>query len=187
MDEAQAEKRDGFTFRGGAAALDFIATLTKRLTAEPRDLLTTPRDLGRWLRAANVAQIAPHVSEEELLEARRLREAIFALARARADSAPPPAGARSTLNRFAAQPAASVQLNAHGGVRVSGTTQQFLAKLAQDAVQVLADPHALRQCEGETCAIFFIDRSRAGDRRWCSMSACGNRAKVAEFRRRKGQ
>ena len=184
MDETQAEKRDGFTFRGGAAALDFIATLTKRMTAEPCDLLATPRDLARWLKAANVAQIAPHVSEEELLEARRLREAIFALASARADGAPPPAAARSTLNRFAAQSAASVQLDAHGGLRVSGTVPQFLATLAQDAARVLADPHALRQCEGETCAIFFIDRSRAGDRRWCSMSACGNRAKVADFRRR---
>jgi predicted RNA-binding Zn ribbon-like protein len=32
--------------------------------------------------------------------------------------------------------------------------------------------------------VLFVDTSRKGDRRWCSMSACGNKAKVAGFRKR---
>jgi predicted RNA-binding Zn ribbon-like protein len=42
----------------------------------------------------------------------------------------------------------------------------------------------IRQCEGPPCAVLFVDTSRKGQRRWCSMSACGNRAKAAGFRAR---
>ncbi|HYJ70655.1 MAG TPA: CGNR zinc finger domain-containing protein [Nocardioidaceae bacterium] len=41
---------------------------------------------------------------------------------------------------------------------------------------------AVKACPGDDCGWLFIDR--AGRRRWCSMSACGNRAKVAAYARR---
>jgi predicted RNA-binding Zn ribbon-like protein len=31
----------------------------------------------------------------------------------------------------------------------------------------------------------FIDHSRPGRRRWCSMERCGNRAKTARYRQRR--
>ncbi|POA63523.1 CGNR zinc finger domain-containing protein, partial [Pseudomonas sp. DP16D-R1] len=74
-----------------------------------------------------------------------------------------------------------------GGVRLVGSVSALLAALAQDAVRMFggeAGDH-IRQCQSPTCTLFFIDTSRSGDRRWCSMSGCGNKAKVAEFRRRK--
>ena len=63
----------------------------------------------------------------------------------------------------------------------------LLVALAREAVQLLGGREAsrIRQCQSPTCTIFFVDNSRKGDRRWCSMSACGNKAKVAEFRRRR--
>ncbi|WP_217236357.1 CGNR zinc finger domain-containing protein [Streptomyces sp. AC555_RSS877] len=33
-------------------------------------------------------------------------------------------------------------------------------------------------CGADTCALRFLDRSPAHNRRWCSMSRCGNRTKV---------
>ena len=42
----------------------------------------------------------------------------------------------------------------------------------------------VRQCSGRWCAILFVDMSRSGHRKWCSMSGCGNKAKVATFRER---
>lgn len=36
----------------------------------------------------------------------------------------------------------------------------------------------LRLCANEKCRWLFLDDSKAGTRRWCSMSSCGNRAKV---------
>jgi predicted RNA-binding Zn ribbon-like protein len=34
-----------------------------------------------------------------------------------------------------------------------------------------------RVCAGPRCGWLFIDRSKAGRRRWCDMATCGNAAK----------
>jgi predicted RNA-binding Zn ribbon-like protein len=36
----------------------------------------------------------------------------------------------------------------------------------------------VRHCANERCLWLFLDDSKSGTRRWCSMSACGNRAKA---------
>jgi predicted RNA-binding Zn ribbon-like protein len=35
----------------------------------------------------------------------------------------------------------------------------------------------VRRCASDACLWLFIDESKAGTRRWCDMSSCGNRAK----------
>jgi predicted RNA-binding Zn ribbon-like protein len=45
-----------------------------------------------------------------------------------------------------------------------------------------ADFRLVRKCEGPTCTLIFYDRTKAHARRWCSMAACGNRAKAAAHR-----
>ncbi|MGO4419602.1 CGNR zinc finger domain-containing protein, partial [Streptomyces sp. MCAF7] len=63
----------------------------------------------------------------------------------------------------------------------------LLAQVARDAVELLTDPVArgqLRQCEGETCSLVYLDTSRGRRRRWCSSEVCGNRERVARHRRR---
>ncbi|WP_199616986.1 CGNR zinc finger domain-containing protein [Paenibacillus alkalitolerans] len=42
-------------------------------------------------------------------------------------------------------------------------------------------PERIRKCEHEACIIHFVDSSKSGKRRWCSMDLCGNRQKAAEF------
>jgi predicted RNA-binding Zn ribbon-like protein len=42
-------------------------------------------------------------------------------------------------------------------------------------------PERIRQCEHEECILHFVDTSKSGKRRWCSMEVCGNRYKAAEF------
>lgn len=42
----------------------------------------------------------------------------------------------------------------------------------------------LRGCSDPTCLSVFYDRSRNRSGRWCSMSSCGNRNKVRNFRER---
>jgi predicted RNA-binding Zn ribbon-like protein len=53
-----------------------------------------------------------------------------------------------------------------------------LAWLAADDYLRLRDSGAdsIRQCEHPSCVLYFYDTS--GRRRWCSMAACGNRAKA---------
>lgn len=188
MSEAnQGELRDGFRFRGGHVALDFTATRARRLKPDPRELLVAPADLARWLAAAGMAETLPVASADGLATARALREAIYAIVDARIGGRAPAASDVVTLNRLASAPAATPWLDAEGRARWHGDVGALLALLAREAVLLLGgvDGPRIRQCEADGCALLFLDTSRAGDRRWCSMKGCGNKAKVAEFRRRK--
>jgi predicted RNA-binding Zn ribbon-like protein len=183
----QPEDRDGFRFRGGSNVIDLPATLQARLSPTPRELLATPEDLSRWLVSAGLAEARPEVSASDVATARTLREAIYVLAGGpRGNDA---RAARRILNAIAAQPAAVPQLTGAGTMRLSGSTGALLATLAREAVQLFGSPAAklIRQCESSTCTLYFLDTSRRGDRRWCSMLACGNRAKAQGFRRRKAK
>lgn len=42
----------------------------------------------------------------------------------------------------------------------------------------------VRKCENPACSLWFRDTTKRGNRRWCSMAACGNRAKAAAHRLR---
>jgi predicted RNA-binding Zn ribbon-like protein len=181
------ELRDGFKFRGGRLALDLTASLAGRLRSEPTELLREPHDLGRWLVAAGLAPHAPAPALEDLGHARELREALYRLATACAHGRPHAAADRALVNRWAALPALAPQLAADGGlVWIGDGVRALLAAVARDGVELLGGPSAarIRACSGEGCAIVFLDTSRAGQRRWCSMSSCGNKAKVNDFRRR---
>jgi predicted RNA-binding Zn ribbon-like protein len=45
-------------------------------------------------------------------------------------------------------------------------------------------PALLKQCAGSECTLWFLDRTKAHRRLFCSATACGNRAKVSAFRKR---
>jgi predicted RNA-binding Zn ribbon-like protein len=64
------------------------------------------------------------------------------------------------------------------------TPDGVLAWLAVDAIDLMrfADLSRLRRCEGEDCGWLFLDSSKAGRRRWCDMTVCGNRAKARRHR-----
>lgn len=51
---------------------------------------------------------------------------------------------------------------------------------ARNYLELLATaPDRIRGCDGHSCILHFFDTSRNGTRRWCSMAACGNRAKAS--------
>lgn len=61
----------------------------------------------------------------------------------------------------------------------SGGTRQALSTLVRDAIDLFSSPLAgrIRTCAAEDCGLLFVDTSRPGWRRWCSMERCGDRAK----------
>lgn len=182
-EEPLPEDRDGFRFRGGHVALELAATLAARRKVEPRELLETPADLDRWLLSSGLARTAPRATAVDVALARVLREAIYALA-----AGPGTRAARESLNAAAALPAARPQLGASDELLREGNAKELLATIAREAVELLGGPQRerIRQCKGEGCALLFLDLSRTGARRWCSMAGCGNRAKARAFRRRAG-
>jgi predicted RNA-binding Zn ribbon-like protein len=62
----------------------------------------------------------------------------------------------------------------------------LLAAVARSAAEIIAEgPRArVRLCANPKCGLLFYDTSRTRRRRWCSMTVCGNRHKVAAFARR---
>jgi predicted RNA-binding Zn ribbon-like protein len=62
----------------------------------------------------------------------------------------------------------------------------LLTAIARSAAEIISEgAAALRRCANPACPLLFYDDSRNGRRRWCSMTICGNRSKVAAFARRK--
>ncbi|WP_406088147.1 CGNR zinc finger domain-containing protein [Streptomyces virginiae] len=56
---------------------------------------------------------------------------------------------------------------------------------ARDLLRVMTQtPGRIRKCANPPCPLHFLDTSRKGQRRWCSMAVCGNRAKARRHRTR---
>jgi len=64
--------------------------------------------------------------------------------------------------------------------------RELIAPIALEIARLVTqeDPSLVKACGGADCTLWFLDRTKAHRRVFCSASACGNRAKVAAFRRR---
>ena len=65
-----------------------------------------------------------------------------------------------------------------------------LALLARQIAHFLAGANFdyLHRCANTaSCVLYFYDTTKNHRRQWCSAAACGNRHKVAEFRKRQGK
>lgn len=62
----------------------------------------------------------------------------------------------------------------------------LLAPIAVEIARLVTeeDPSLVKACAGADCTLWFLDRTKAHRRMFCSAATCGNRAKVAAFRLR---
>ncbi len=75
-------------------------------------------------------------------------------------------------------------------VEVKPTAAGILAPVLWSAADILVGPDCarVRECANDKCLWLFFDDSKNGTRRWCSMQACGNRAKAhRHYLRQKGK
>jgi len=176
---------------GGRPALDFANTLRERWWRRV-ETLVTPRDLERWLQRAELAPAGRLGADAaRLAEARDLREAIDAGVTATLEGRPVPAGALAVVDRWLpASAVAPALVPGPGGAAVLATrppedpVRHALGLLALDAARMLGTEERarVRICASDTCSARFYDRSPRATRRWCSMAACGNSAKVRRHR-----
>jgi predicted RNA-binding Zn ribbon-like protein len=71
-----------------------------------------------------------------------------------------------------------------------GSADELTALVAAQIASLVATepPSLVKRCAGAGCTLWFVDRTKAHSRLFCSAAACGNRAKVAAFReRQRGQ
>jgi len=68
-------------------------------------------------------------------------------------------------------------------------TEALLPLLAWQIAMLVTREQAslIKRCAGSGCTLWFLDCTKAHRRRFCSATACGNRAKVAAFRERQRQ
>jgi predicted RNA-binding Zn ribbon-like protein len=172
---------------GGRLSLDLTWTLRYR-SVWPTELLTSPDDLGAWLRASGLpAPVAPPA--RDLTRFRALREAIYRSARAAIEERSLETSDRELINRCAATPTPAPELDADGSHRLvtprGRETPEALSVVSRDAIALLTTHDGrLRRCEGPLCSLLFYDTSRPGNRRCCTTSRCGNKVNTKAYRAR---
>lgn len=190
VDPAKLHPSDwDFRFRSGRLCLDFIATVGDR-EHMAFDRWRDEGDFGRWCVEAGLLASPIDLTGDEFDAARRLREALYRLmAAALTHTAPDPADLR-LVNEAALRPAFAPQLAAIGQSHVWTSDSPFdavLATVSRDAIDLLSGKAMarMRKCADGHCSILFLDASRPGKRRWCSMNGCGNKVKKAAYRKRR--
>jgi predicted RNA-binding Zn ribbon-like protein len=182
-----------FPVPGDAALLyDFVNSIDLRryveqgAAHEPGDELETPAQLERWLRARGLLKPGVRISPAEHREAVELRAALrlflsspqrqrssAALALERAAARFPLAIAASRDRPLDLRPMSRRPISGLGGVLVELVRLSDGGRLGR-----------IKTCDSDECRWIFYDRSKPGNRRWCSSDRCGNREKTRAYRGR---
>jgi predicted RNA-binding Zn ribbon-like protein len=186
--------------------LDFANSRYWRGSTAPVDELDGVATLLRWCEAkaglppARAAALKRRAEAEGAAvslyaEALGLRETIYRLFHRAAEHGAPASADLERLNRALAAAAARRALAPAGegfGWRIEDSAPSaagLLTPVLWSAGDLLASRRLarVRYCANPQCRWLFLDDSKSGNRRWCSMSACGNRAKAhRHYARKKG-
>jgi predicted RNA-binding Zn ribbon-like protein len=205
MSEDMNGTRNGdqsFYFVGNLPCLDFVNTEIIARGARV-DLLNGFADLVRWLQAATLLTAGDaraagkrwgNVSEGKAAfkEAVSLRNALRVMAERLVAGRPVDRASIEQINRVLASRPTYRQVELKGNRFVSRlqtlseSAIHLLVSIAESAAWLLeqGDMSLLRRCENPACILFFYDTTKNKRRRWCSMGACGSRAKAAAYYRR---
>ena len=197
--ELATSKRPDFLSLGAHPAIDFANTLLPPPGADV-EFLKNWQDVTDWLKASDLSdgqnlEISKSEVSEALETVRHLRrtwkntlEAIMA------GHGVPPQFIKQ-LNHFFAIETFSEALCMKGKRSFHLCRSRSLLRGKDLALAILARSIAeflitaefkyLRHCANtDSCSIIFYDTTKNHRRQWCSNSMCGNRYKVAAFRRR---
>lgn len=184
--------------------LDFVNT--DAAAQQPGgDLLRDFEALVTWLQSADAvdgerasgirrrAVLQPAAAAATLVDARRVRAALRALAERGTGSERVREDAVVEINRVLGRSAGTRRLEqAPDGVwsRTFVPTGDAFAGLmipiVESAAETLVSEELarVRRCADPRCHRVFFDGTKNGLRRWCDMGTCGNRAKAARHRAR---
>jgi predicted RNA-binding Zn ribbon-like protein len=194
-------QKQNFSFLADHLSLDFVGTEFRR-SGEYQDRLETFDNLRDWLKRAGLLaapeasalakRCTARASDKVLSAAKELRKSIRTAAEAVIDRKPVPVGAIRAINTLLLKRDGHFQIERRSAqlerrfVTEMVDPLALLAPLAESAADLLCNtnPALLRKCADESCDLLFYDSTKNHRRRWCSMSACGNRAKVAAHRAR---
>ena len=181
-------------FVAGNPALDFVNTAEERGHPLAGDVLNTPDDLLRWGQRYEMitAAATSQDPDRELSRAIQARELLYRLCTDRTRgtiSSPPSLSQLGALAADAYRAARLVDNDGHLAWEWDDadlTTVRHIAVTSAVDLLIHANTGRLKQCPGDHCGWFFLDTTKRGNRRWCSMNDCGQIAKNANRRRTTG-
>jgi predicted RNA-binding Zn ribbon-like protein len=191
---------------GGRLCLDFANTVEPRMSLEAVDYLAGYSDLVAW--SAHAEAVDETTAELLLQEAERrpaaaaatfawaiaVREALYLVFAAVAAGRRPDESDLDTLNTALAAALAHARVVvAPGGFsweweRRAEALDQMLWPISRSALELLtsSDIHRVKDCGRHGgCGWLFVDTSKNGSRRWCSMEVCGRQDKIRRRTRRR--
>lgn len=197
---ASKEWVDGFLFVGNQLALDLLNT-RPILSEGPKEFLTDPDALVRWLIAAAVLtslkgkKLAAKWSSTPaagafLKELRAFRERLRAAVLRQEAGLQIPEKFVAEVNSLLGRHRSAYSLRRSGRTLTRETIfepetpSDAWAPVATAVAELLSEVPASRVRKCESCVVHFHDTSKKGSRRWCSMNICGNKVKVAAYQRR---
>jgi predicted RNA-binding Zn ribbon-like protein len=192
---------DGFLFVANRPILDLLNT--KPVLADgPTELLPDVRALERWLIASGMVTSrktkaivrgwrdsteATSFLGQLIAFRERLREAVL-----RMENGSSPADAFvAEVNSLLLQYPRHTSLHRREGKLIRETVFELRepadlwTPIIDATAELLAEADFSRIRKCESCVVHFLDTSKKGSRRWCSMNICGNKLKVAAYQRRK--
>lgn len=195
-----------FEFIGGDPLMDFHNTIAWPRGRKSNERLRDILDFIRWAEATAVitarearrlrSVATRNYSRASTLvaDARLMRDVFHQLLMSVVDETTPDAQALDELNRRQIKAIRVFELKWHDGriqrvPRVDPDMTTILDRVVWRAGELLgsSDVKRLRRCANPNCGWLFLDRSKNGTRRWCSMRECGDRAKSKRYYQRERQ
>jgi predicted RNA-binding Zn ribbon-like protein len=193
---------NGFLFVGNDLALDFLNTRPV-LDGRTTELLPDFASLLRWFQT--VGLVSPHraailkrqwgqsVEARRTVEVmRRLREGLRKAILTWEEKGTAQYSTIEELNRLMAAYPMRARLKKKNGKQLLAESyfepkrpEDLFAPLAHAAAMLFAMTNRDRVRKCDQCVLHFVDTSKKGTRRWCSMQLCGNRLKVAAYAARR--
>ncbi len=192
-----------FQWVGGDLALDFTNTVSWRPEGFRNERLVSYEAMVDWARAAGVledprpvlerARHSPAVAARALEQALEVRTLLHDVLSVAAHGHRPDPGRLRAFNGALSRALAHLEVESEKagfGWRWTGDEADLsrpLWPVVWAAARLLTsdERQLLKDCANASCGWLFVDRSRRGNRRWCEMRECGNRAKARRYYQRK--
>ena len=188
-------KIETIRINGGRLCLDFVNTRSYPALGGYREFLRGFGDLVLWaqrealIEAPDGQRLMANAREEADLARRALNDAVALRSALRCLFASGAAtdtlrSALDDVTRTIRSAAPTLHLEARNQsvryVAAPALDAWLLGPLAISAMELVTSPDRahVKICPGEDCHWLFLDQSRNGTRRWCSMDSCGGKAKA---------
>lgn len=187
---------------GDALCLDFVNTVSNRTKANPLDYLHDFKDLLQWYTRTGtlpaktiqtlerLAKGYPQQAAVVFDKSIRLRELLFRMFSAAFNRKPPAPADIQLFNTYVADAYANIEVAWRPAIRQgellfnAPALEQVNWWPVKSALELYTGKALAQVKQCPACGWLFIDKSKNGSRKWCSMSSCGDINKVQQFNQR---